>query len=104
MAKRIITISREFGSGGRLIGEEVAKKLGAAYYDKDVINFFKQATSIPLRSISCVVPRAFFLRKATLTSIPLRSISVWGCAPWNLKKGCLITCKHDTGSLSLDSA
>ena len=38
MAKRIITISREFGSGGRFIGEEVAKKLGVAYYDKNVIN------------------------------------------------------------------
>lgn len=37
MAKRIITISREFGSGGRFIGEDVAKKLGIAYYDKDVI-------------------------------------------------------------------
>ena len=34
MAKRIITISREFGSGGRFIGEEVAKKLGITYYDK----------------------------------------------------------------------
>ena len=38
MVKRIITISREFGSGGRFIGEEVAKKLGIAYYDKEVIN------------------------------------------------------------------
>ena len=38
MAQRIITISREFGSGGRFIGEEVAKKLGIAYYDKNVIN------------------------------------------------------------------
>ena len=28
MEKRIITISREFGSGGRFIGEETAKKLG----------------------------------------------------------------------------
>lgn len=37
MAKRIITISREFGSGGRFIGEEVAKKLGIAYYDKKMI-------------------------------------------------------------------
>ena len=27
MTKRIITISREFGSGGRFIGEEVAKKV-----------------------------------------------------------------------------
>ena len=38
MVKRIITISREFGSGGRFIGEEVAKKLGIAYYDKNIIS------------------------------------------------------------------
>ena len=38
MTKRIITISREFGSGGRFIGEEVAKKLGISYYDKNIIN------------------------------------------------------------------
>ena len=38
MVKRIFTISREFGSGGRFIGEEVAKKLGIAYYDKNIIN------------------------------------------------------------------
>ena len=37
MSKKIITISREFGSGGRFIGEEVAKKLGMKYYDKDII-------------------------------------------------------------------
>ena len=37
MVKRIITISREVGSGGRFIGEEVAKKLGIAYYDKNII-------------------------------------------------------------------
>ena len=37
MVKRIITISREFGSGGRFIGEEVAKKLGIVYYDKNII-------------------------------------------------------------------
>ena len=38
MEKRIITISREFGSGGRFIGEETAKQLGIAYYDKNIIN------------------------------------------------------------------
>lgn len=37
MTKKIITISREFGSGGRFIGEKVAQKLGIAYYDKDII-------------------------------------------------------------------
>ena len=38
MTKRIITISREFGSGGRFIGEKVAKKLEIAYYDKNIIS------------------------------------------------------------------
>ncbi len=37
MSKRIITISREFGSGGRFIGENVAGKLGIKYFDKEII-------------------------------------------------------------------
>lgn len=37
MKKNIITISREYGSGGRAIGEEVAKNLGFSYYDKKII-------------------------------------------------------------------
>ncbi len=35
--KRIITISREFGSGGRTIAKQVAENLGYAYYDKELI-------------------------------------------------------------------
>lgn len=37
MSKRIITISREFGSGGRTIGKQIAARLGYAYYDKDLV-------------------------------------------------------------------
>ena len=37
MKKKIITISREFGSGGRTIGKQLAEKLGIAYYDKELI-------------------------------------------------------------------
>ena len=36
--KRVITISREYGSGGRLIGKRLAEKLGVPYYDRDTIN------------------------------------------------------------------
>ena len=36
--KKVITISREFGSGGRLIGKRLAEKLGVPYYDSDTIN------------------------------------------------------------------
>lgn len=35
--KRIITISREFGSGGRTIGRNIAEKLGISFYDKELI-------------------------------------------------------------------
>ena len=35
--KKIITISRQFGSGGRSIGKEVAEKLGYAYYDSELV-------------------------------------------------------------------
>ena len=37
MEKKIITISREFGSGGRTIGHLVAEKLGIPFYDKELV-------------------------------------------------------------------
>lgn len=37
MPERIITISREFGSGGRTIGKLAAEKLGIPCYDKELI-------------------------------------------------------------------
>lgn len=36
--KRIITISREFGSGGRSVGKLVAEKLGYRFYDRELVN------------------------------------------------------------------
>ena len=38
MEKKIITISREFGSGGRTIGHAVANKLGIPFYDKELVD------------------------------------------------------------------
>ena len=38
MEKKIITISREFGSGGRTIGREVANRLGIPFYDKELVD------------------------------------------------------------------
>lgn len=34
----VITIGREFGSGGKEIGEKLAKKLGVPFYDKELIS------------------------------------------------------------------
>ena len=38
MTKQIITISRAFGSGGHTIGQEVAKRLGVPFYDKELVD------------------------------------------------------------------
>ncbi len=36
--RKLITISREYGSGGRLIGAMVAEKMGIPFYDKEIID------------------------------------------------------------------
>lgn len=36
---RIITISREFGSGGRELGKHLAENLGVPCYDHEIIEF-----------------------------------------------------------------
>ncbi len=38
MKSNIITISRQFGSGGRLVGEKLAERLGYKYYDKSLLD------------------------------------------------------------------
>ena len=35
---QVITISREYGSGGRELGVRLAKALGIPFYDKEVIS------------------------------------------------------------------
>ncbi|MBE5795648.1 MAG: cytidylate kinase-like family protein [Clostridiales bacterium] len=42
----IITIGREYGSGGRELGEMLAKRLGIAYYDKEILTRAAQESGI----------------------------------------------------------
>lgn len=51
MHRKIITISREFGSGGRTVGKLVAQSLGIAYYDKDLVKQAAKATGFDERFI-----------------------------------------------------
>lgn len=44
MSIKIITISRQFGSGGRTIAKELANKLGYEYYDKEIIEQVAEKT------------------------------------------------------------
>ena len=40
--KKLVTISREYGSGGRIIGKILAEKLGVPFYDKEIIDMAVQ--------------------------------------------------------------
>lgn len=44
--KRIITIGREFGSGGRELGRRLSEKLHVAYYDQEIITEIAKRTSM----------------------------------------------------------
>ena len=50
--KKIITISREFGSGGRTVGKLVAEKMGYKYYDKEIIEKVAEETGFSKSYIS----------------------------------------------------
>ena len=46
MENCVITIAREYGSGGRTIGERLAQKLSIPYYDKNIIRMASEDSGI----------------------------------------------------------
>lgn len=62
MKNRIVTISREFGSGGRTIGKKVAEKLGIPCYDAELIQKLSNASGFAeeyVRQISESMPGGY---------------------------------------------
>ena len=49
--KFVITINRELGSGGRTVGEKLAKKLGVTFYDKAVIKGLEEKYNLTVEEI-----------------------------------------------------
>ena len=46
MDHKIITISRQYGSGGRIIGKKLADELGIPFYDNELINLAAEKTGL----------------------------------------------------------
>lgn len=42
----IITIEREYGSGGRIVGKELAKELGIHFYDDDILKLASEKSAV----------------------------------------------------------
>lgn len=47
----VVTISREYGSGGRIIGRELATELGIDFYDKEIITLAAQECGLPQSTV-----------------------------------------------------
>lgn len=52
---RIVTIGREFGSGGRELGRRLAEELGVEYYDREIVEQIAEHTSFSEEYIQQVV-------------------------------------------------
>lgn len=71
--KIIITISRQYGSGGRVIGEELAKALGISFYDHELIKKAAKASGY--------AEETFENAEQSSTSSLLYSLSLMGEMP-----------------------
>lgn len=50
--KIVVTISREYGSGGHYVGELLAKETGLKFYDKNLINMISKKTGLSKEYVS----------------------------------------------------
>lgn len=64
----IITIGREFGSGGRELGRRLAENLGIAYYDQEIVTEIAKRTELSERYIQQIISRR------PITSYPITTV------------------------------
>lgn len=70
----VVTISREFGSGGREVGKRLADALGYDYYDTEIIELIAEKAGMDKNYVSTVLektPSYAIHFGATFSAIPL---------------------------------
>ncbi len=56
--KKLVTVSREYGSGGRIIARLIAEKLGVPFYDKEIIDMAVEKSGLSREVIETAELRA----------------------------------------------
>ncbi len=84
MEKVIVTISREFGSGGRQVGFLLAEQLGISFYDKAVIQLAAEKTGLSpelMENVENSAASSFMFRLSQATSATNMSVLSYESTP-----------------------
>ena len=49
MENYVVTIARQYGSGGRTVGQMLAERLGISYYDKEIVHMASDESGIDVK-------------------------------------------------------
>lgn len=72
---KIVTISREFGSGGRELGKRLADRLGFRYYDREILTALAEKSALDEGYVESA------LEKGLAAAIPLTFGASFACLP-----------------------
>jgi cytidylate kinase len=70
----VITISRQFGAGGRTLGEMVAEKLGYEFYDNEVIQMVSIHAKVSADSVAALEKKTGGIFKKFMADIVPKSL------------------------------
>ena len=70
----VITISRQFGAGGRTLGEMVAEKLGYEFYDNEVIQMVAEQAKVSANSVDALEKETGGIFKKVIADIVPKSL------------------------------
>ncbi|MBQ6948171.1 MAG: cytidylate kinase-like family protein [Firmicutes bacterium] len=86
MSYKMITISRQFGSGGRTIGKEIAAKLGIPCYDQELISMMAEESGFSVEQVKELDEKE--VRKKLFTTRAERALnsSYLQSALWNAQE------------------
>ena len=45
-SKLVITIERQYGSGGRIVGKKLAEELGISFYDDEILSITAEKSAV----------------------------------------------------------
>lgn len=81
---RIITISREFGSGGRELGKRMADVLGFDYYDKEIITAIAAKSGMDENYVESALESNFWQQVPLTFNSSFEAVNLWQNPQTNL--------------------